>query len=127
GAIACDAGLAVAYTALARTLQIEHKPEEAQGVPAQGREAASTLPHRERSHVNALATVVDGGSVAGLAAVKEHLATYPRDAMVLAPCTGVFGLIGFSGRAGREAELLAFLSPFTDPYPQHRSFTNPHP
>ena len=46
---------------------------------------------------------VDGGSVAGLAAVKEHLATYPRDAMVLAPCTGVFGLIGFSGRAGRES------------------------
>src|SRR5262245_64060032 len=111
-AIACDAGLAVAYAALARTLQIEHKPEEAKAVVARARELASILPHRERSHVNALATVVDGGSVAGRAAVKEHLATYPRDAMVLAPCTGVFGLIGFSGRAGREAELLAFIYPF---------------
>lgn len=123
-AIACDAGLAVAYAALARTLQIEHKPEEAKAVVARARELASILPHRERSHVNALATVVDGGSVAGLAAVKEHLATYPRDAMVLAPCTGVFGLIGFSGRAGREAELLAFLTPFADVYGQDWWFTS---
>src|SRR5262249_37988575 len=126
GAIACDAGLAVAYTALARTLQIEHKPEEAKAVAAQAREAASTLPHRERSHVNALATVVDGGNVAGLAAVKEHLATYPGDAMVLAPCAGVFGLIGFSGRAGRETELLAFLDPFANAYGEDWWFTSAH-
>jgi tetratricopeptide (TPR) repeat protein len=125
-AIACDPSLAVAYAALARTLQIEHKPEEAKAVGVRARELASTLPHRERSHVNALATVVDGGSVAGLAAVKEHLATYPRDAMVLAPCTGVFGLIGFSGRAGREAELLAFLSPFADDYGEDWWFTSAH-
>ena len=125
-AIACDAGLAVAYAALARTLQIAHRPEEAKAVAVQARELASTLPHRERSHVNALATVVDGGSVAGLAAVKEHLAAYPRDAMVLAPCTGVFGLIGFSGRAGREAELLAFLSPFADVYGEDWWFTSAH-
>jgi len=64
--------------------------------------------------------------VAGLAAVKEHLATYPRDAMMLAPCTGVFGLIGFSGRAGREAELLAFLAPFADVYGEDWWFTSAH-
>ena len=39
------------------------------------------------------------------ALAREHLKQYPRDAMVLAPCTGVFGLIGFSGRKGREQEL----------------------
>jgi len=115
-AIACDEGLAVAHAALARTLQVQHQPDEAKAAAARAREVASSLPHRERSHVNALATVIDGGSVAGLAAVKEHLATYPRDAMVLAPCTGVFGLIGFSGRAGREAELLALLDPLADAY-----------
>jgi tetratricopeptide (TPR) repeat protein len=115
-AIACDEALAVAHVALARTLQVQHNPDEAKAAAARARELASSLPHRERSHVNALATVIDGGSVAGLAAVKEHLATYPRDAMVLAPCTGVFGLIGFSGRAGREAELLALLDPLADAY-----------
>ena len=68
--------------------------------------------------------MIDGGSVAGLAAVKEHLATYPRDAMVLAPCTGVFGLIGFSGRDGREAELLALLEPLAGAYGEDWWFTS---
>jgi Flp pilus assembly protein TadD len=125
-AIACDAGLAVAHAALARTLQIEHKPQEARDIAARARSLAATLPHRERSHVNALATVIDAGSVAGLAAIKEHLAAYPRDAMVLAPCTGVFGLIGFSGRPGREAELLAFLEPFANVYGEDWWFTSAH-
>jgi tetratricopeptide (TPR) repeat protein len=115
-AIACDESLAVAHAALARTLQVQHRPAEAKASAKRARELAEGLPHRERSHALALATCVDGGSVAGLAAVKEHLAQYPRDAMVLAPCTGVFGLIGFSGRAGREAELLALLEPFADAY-----------
>ena len=123
-AIACDDGLAVAHVALARTLQVQHKPDAAKAVAARARELASALPHRERSHVDALATVIDGGSVAGLAAVKEHLAAYPRDAMVLAPCTGVFGLIGFSGRAGREAELLALLEPLANAYGEDWWFTS---
>jgi hypothetical protein len=125
-AIACDDGLAVAHAALARTLQVQHKPDEARAAAARARELASALPHRERSHVDALAAVIDGGSVAGLAAVKEHLATYPRDAMVLAPCTGVFGLIGFSGRAGREAELLALLDSLADAYGGDWWFTSAH-
>jgi len=115
-AIALDEGLAVAHAALARTLQVQHRPAEAKASAARTRELAGALPHRERSHALALATMVDSGSVAGLAAAKEHLAQYPRDAMVLAPCTGVFGLIGFSGRSGREEELLAFLEGFVPAY-----------
>jgi len=74
------------------------------------------LPQREQSHVAALASIVDAGSAAGFAAARTHLESYPRDAMVLAPCTGVFGLIGFSARPGREEELLAFLAPFAGAY-----------
>ena len=114
-------------SALARTLQVSAKDREAKAAAARAHEHwRRRLPHRERSHVNALATVIDGGSVAGLAAVKEHLATYPRDAMVLAPCTGVFGLIGFSGRAGREAELLALLDPLANAYGEDWWFTSAH-
>jgi tetratricopeptide (TPR) repeat protein len=115
-AIACDEGLAVAHVALARTLQVQHRPADARVAAKRARELAEGLPHREKSHVNALATCIDGGSVAGLAAVKGHLAECPRDAMVLATCTGVFGLIGFSGRAGREEELLALLEPLAPAY-----------
>jgi tetratricopeptide (TPR) repeat protein len=125
-AIACDEGLAVAHAALARSLQVLGKIPDAKAAAARARDLAAALPHRERSHVNALATVIDGGSVAGLAAVKEHLAAYPRDAMVLAPCTGVFGLIGFSGRAGREAELLALLDPLANAYGDDWWFCSAH-
>ena len=34
----------------------------------------------------------------------------PRDAMIAQMNTSVFGLIGFSGKAGREADLLEFTS-----------------
>jgi tetratricopeptide (TPR) repeat protein len=125
-AIACDEGLAAAHVALARTLQVQHKPAAAKAAASRARELAASLPAREKSHVNALATVVDGGSVKGLAAVKEHLAAYPRDGMVLAPCTGVFGLIGFSGREGREAELLALLEPLVSVYGEDWWFTSAH-
>jgi hypothetical protein len=70
--------------------------------------------------------MIESGSVAGLAAAKEHLAAYPRDAMVLSPCTGVFGLIGFSGRAGREIELLALLDSLAGAYGEDWWFTGSH-
>ena len=99
-------------------------PAEAKAAAARARELAEGLPHRERSHALRWRRRVDGGSVAGLAAVKEHLAQYPRDAMVLAPCAGVFGLIGFSGRPGREAELLALLEPLAGAYGDDWWFTS---
>ena len=38
------------------------------------------------------------------------LGEHPRDVMIAQTCMGVFGMIGFSGRRGREAEQLAFTS-----------------
>ncbi len=38
-----------------------------------------------------------------------HSVEYPRDACVVQPCLGVFGLIGFRGKPEREAEHLAFV------------------
>jgi tetratricopeptide (TPR) repeat protein len=125
-AIACDEGFALAHVALARVLQVQAQGAEAKAAAARARSLAPPLPHRERSHVEAIATMIDGGSVAGLAAAREHLATYPGDAMVLAPCTGVFGLIGFSGLPGREAELLALLDSLAHAYGDDWWFTSAH-
>jgi hypothetical protein len=36
------------------------------------------------------------------------VAEYPRDALITQTCASIFGLIGFSGKPGREAELLAY-------------------
>jgi tetratricopeptide (TPR) repeat protein len=73
------------------------------------RELAVSATPREQSHVNALCLAIEGNPVGALEATREHLAQHPRDAMVAAPATGVFGLIGFSGRLGREPEQVEFL------------------
>ena len=47
---------------------------------------------------------------AAYAAIRAHADTWPRDALVAQTCSSVFGLIGFSGQPGREAETLAFVA-----------------
>jgi hypothetical protein len=125
-ALAADEGFAVAQAALARTLQVHARVPEAKEAVARARELAAGASPRERSHVAALAEVIEKGGDAALAKVRGHLADYPRDAMVLAPCTGVFGLIGFSGRSGRERELLALLEGFADAYGDDWWFSSVH-
>jgi thioredoxin-like negative regulator of GroEL len=115
-ALAADEGFALAQAGLARTLQLHAKVDEAKEAIARAQQLAAQTSPREQAHVAALALLIERGGPAALAAAREHLATYPRDAMVLAPCTGVFGLIGFSGRSGREQELLALLDGLAGAY-----------
>jgi hypothetical protein len=70
---------------------------------------------RERSHVHTLERVVMGDGAGAMAAARSHLQTWPRDFMVMAPCAGVFGLIGFSGLPGREQTLYDFMAQFDSP------------
>jgi tetratricopeptide (TPR) repeat protein len=104
-AIAEDPDFALAHTALARGLFLDGEVKAAREGVAEARELVAGATPRERSHVNALALAIEGKIPDSLAATREHLVEHPRDAMVLAPATGVFGLIGFSGRAEREEEL----------------------
>ena len=106
-----DPAFALAHAALARAHQSSGRGAEARDAIARAAQFAATGTDRERSHVHALERVVLGDSTGALDAIRSHLVHWPRDVMVLAPCTGVFGLFGFSGRAGREVELQAFLEP----------------
>jgi tetratricopeptide (TPR) repeat protein len=115
-AIACDPGLAVAHAGLARCLQLTARPKEAKAAIARAIELSADLSARERGHVQALGLLINGSSAEALAAARAHLDDYPRDAMVLAPCTSVFGLIGFSGRTGREIELLGLMDSLATAY-----------
>jgi tetratricopeptide (TPR) repeat protein len=115
-AIALDPDLAVAHAGLARTLQMQARPQEAKAAIARGVELAPCLSARERGHLETFDLIIHGKAAEALAAARQHLDDYPRDAMVLAPCTSVFGLIGFSGRAGREDELLALMDSLATVY-----------
>ncbi len=107
--IAADPDFALAHIALARASFIIADVATAREGVAKARALAPKLTAREQSHINALALAMEGKPVEALAATRAHLAEYPRDAMVAAPATGVFGLIGFSGRPGREPEQIEFL------------------
>jgi tetratricopeptide (TPR) repeat protein len=104
-AIAADPQFALAHAGEARALFLVARIPEAKAAALKARELAKNLPERERNNVEVVLLTIEGGSAKAYALAREHLKQYPRDAMVLAPCCGVFGLIGFSGRKGREQEM----------------------
>jgi len=115
-AIAADAGFALAHAVLGRARQLYAKPAAAKQAAVRARQLAGGLPRQEHANLEMLATLVDSQGPAPLPFAREHLAEFPRDVMVLAPCTSVFGLIGFSGRAGRELEQVAQLDALARDY-----------
>lgn len=108
-AVAEDPRFALAHAGEARSLFLVARVPEAKAAALMARELAKDLPQREKNNVEVALLTIEGGAAKAYALAREHLKQYPRDAMVLAPCTGVFGLIGFSGRKGREQELRALV------------------
>ncbi|MDD9909307.1 MAG: tetratricopeptide repeat protein [Ahrensia sp.] len=78
--------------------------------------SATGLSDWETTNVELSALILTGKGGAALPKIREHLLDYPRDAMLAQTCMGVFGLIGFSGQPGREAEMLAFSSALAPHY-----------
>lgn len=115
-ALAADSAFALAQIALARALLLAARVPQAREHAARARELAAGATPREQSHVNALALAIEGNPAGSLEAIREHVAEHPRDAMVLAPAAGVFGLIGFSGRQARESELYELFSALAPHY-----------
>lgn len=114
--IAADEGFALGHVGLARTLQAHGRGGEAQAPMARARELAGGVTAREKSHVDIFGKIVSGQGAAALAATREHVKEWPRDAMALAPSTSVFGLIGFSGLPGREEDQYRLLAPLAPVY-----------
>ncbi len=111
-AAAHDPDFALAHIARARSLQMLGKAGEVAAPLGRAREAATrhTVTAREARHLAVMGAVLEGKGYGAYGDVRAHLSEYPRDAMIAQTCMGVFGLIGFSGEAGRESEQLAFSS-----------------
>ena len=106
-ALQADPGFALAHLGIARNRQANGDAAGAREALANARAAATKLTSREQGHLNQLGLLINGKGAEAYAAARTHLLEYPRDALVAQTCLGVFGLIGFSGREGREAENLA--------------------
>lgn len=115
-ALAADPGFALAAIGLARTHQLHGRIPEAQAAGARARALTGGLSRRERQHVAAIGTLLDGDPRGALAAVRAHVAEFPRDALVVSLAIGAYGLIAFSGRVDHNAVLLGFLEELAPHY-----------
>ncbi len=115
-ATTADDGFALAHISLARAKQLLGRGHEAKAPLARARELAANATPREQSQIAIFEKILTGQGPAALEAIREHMKSWPRDAMALAPATSVFGLIGFSGQVGRERDQLAVLTPFEKHY-----------
>src|SRR6478735_683314 len=82
-ALAIDPAFALAHAGKAQILLREGKMADARAALAAAWDVAAGLPAREASHIAFLDLVFAGKTDAAIAALHEHLATWPRDAVVL--------------------------------------------
>ena len=115
-AIAHDEGFALAHLALARAKQGLGKPAEVGAPLERARKLAGGVSGQEASAIDALGLLLEGKSSLAYPRIRAHVAEFPRDVLMAQTCVGVFGLIGFSGQPGREAEQLAYTSSLAPHY-----------
>ncbi len=127
-AVDADDRFALGFAGLARAAQVMAHGAAARKAMDKAVELAASreLTERERNHVAAMDYLIAGNGVAALKAMRLHAEDHPRDVLVIQPCTSVFGLIGFSGLAGREAEQLAFLNRLAMHYDDDWWFNTAH-
>lgn len=108
-ALTSDPEFALAHIARARLLQVQARTPEAREAAAAARALRGRVTAREARHIETVALAIDGAGPQAMALLEEHIAEYPRDALVLSLALGVFGLLGFSGRADFHEAQLALL------------------
>ena len=102
-AIAADPDFALAHIARARVHAFYQQGDLARQKAALARElVAKRGTERERSHVETLALAIEGRGPDAIAAMSEHIESWPRDAVVLSLPLGAFGLFAFSGMSDHD-------------------------
>lgn len=109
-AVSADPDFALGHAACARAAMMSAQMAEARSSIQRAQDLAAKADTRERQHIDCIGLVLSGQVPRARTAVLAHVQTYPRDALAAQLCSNVFGLIGFSGEVGREAELLAYTS-----------------
>ncbi|MFH0300000.1 tetratricopeptide repeat protein [Bradyrhizobium sp. 31Argb] len=115
-AIAEDPDFALAHVARARVHQINMEGAAARDKAAIARQLAATASRREQQHVEIVASVVESQTRQALQAAEQHLAEFPRDALILSLLLGAFGLYAFSGRADHDAARLSICQRYAADY-----------
>ncbi len=125
-AVELDDRFALGHIAHARALMYANDMGGARDAVGRAVALADGLSDRERSHIRIYELLMDGKPVEARAAVNTHVRDWPCDPIVAQLNCQVFGLIGFSGCAGREAEMLAYTSALAPAYGEDWWFLSVH-
>lgn len=112
-ALLADETLAVAHAGVALAAVVRGDATVARAAIGRARETVTRATRRERQHVEALSALVAGETERGLALVDQHVAEFPRDALLVNQASSA---IGFAGARDREARRMAFLERLAPAY-----------
>jgi hypothetical protein len=115
-AIAADPGFALAHAGKAQVAMREGNAQAARSAMAAARSAAGEVSAREASHLAYFDLLFSGQAGAAMNALRSHLDTWPRDALVLTTTATPNGLIGASGRIGQKHEIAALMDSLAPAY-----------
>src|SRR5215468_4662426 len=110
-ALAIDPGLAVAHTGLALLALVQGDASTARAAASRARETVPGATRRERQHVEALSALIGGDTARGLALVDEHVAEFPRDAVIVNQAGNAIALAGGSDREQQRVAFVERLAP----------------
>ena len=107
-AVEADPNFALAYLGLVRSFMSSGQINEAKLALQAAKNVLDQVTDREKSHFLCCELVLSGAANKAREAVHKHVSEWPKDALIAQMNTSVFGLIGFSGRVGREIDLLEY-------------------
>jgi tetratricopeptide (TPR) repeat protein len=112
-ALAADEHLALAHVGLALLAAVQGDGATARAAAGRARETTAGATRREQQHAEAVHAFVAGETARGLALVDEHVAEFPRDAMLVNQASSAIAL---AGRRDREEHRVAFLERLAPAY-----------
>jgi tetratricopeptide (TPR) repeat protein len=108
-----DPNFALAHVGTALLAVVRGDAAAARAAVDRARATVSSATRRERQHVEAVGAMIGGDTARGLALVDEHVAEFPRDALLVNQASSA---IGFAGAPDREAQRTAFLERLAPAY-----------
>ena len=105
-AAAADPGFALAPAALTMVLRDTGRRDEARETAALARSLAPEATRREQQHAEAIAVLADGDGPRSFALMQDHLAEFPRDALILLAADRYLFYSGGENRQQLQFELL---------------------
>jgi tetratricopeptide (TPR) repeat protein len=112
-ALAADPGLSVAHAGIALLALVQGDAATARNAMGRARQTVEPATRRERQQIEALDAFVAGDSGRGFALVDEHVAEFPRDAVLVNQASSAIAL---AGRPDREQHRVAFLERLAPAY-----------